>query len=148
MVDTFYVYWIISNRCNYIGATVDPEKRLRQHCSVIKGGAKRTCGKLWTYKCVISGFRTWREALQCEWSLKYHSRRCRGIESRTKALHHVLNMERWTSNSPLSSEVPLIIEFDPTQYGIPPDKLPSPKLAKVKYKTKTKWKKKIHGVTY
>ena len=124
---TFYCYWIVSERCNYVGATVDPVRRLKQHCGVNVGGARRTRGKLWTYKCVISGFRTWKEVLQAEWSIKYHSRKCRGTESRVRALEKVLNMERWTSNAPLSSEVPLTIEYNPTRYGMPPDKLPLPR---------------------
>lgn len=164
----FYVYWIISGRCNYIGATVDPVKRLRQHCGCQTGGAKYTRGKLWTYKCVISGFRTWKEALQCEWASKYYSRRCRGIESRKVAIENVLKRERWTSNSPLSSEVPLTVEYDPSQYGFPPDKLPTPKPRKKKstpnqqtsninkrkeasttsITKKRKWKKKLLGVKY
>tara|TARA_A100001011_G_C14111143_1_gene757056 strand:- start:116 stop:637 length:522 start_codon:yes stop_codon:yes gene_type:complete len=164
----FYVYWIVSGRCNYIGATVDPVKRLRQHCGCQTGGAKYTRGKLWTYKCVISGFRIWNEALQCEWACKYYSRRCRGIESRKVAIENVLKRERWTSNSPLSSEVPLIVEYDPIQYGFPPDKLPTPKQKKRKVapkqqsnikkaqtdqtsktvEKKRKWKKNVLGVRY
>ena len=153
----YYCYWIVSGRCNYVGATVDPVKRLRQHCGCLVGGARRTKGRLWRYQCVISGFRTWKEALQAEWSIKFHSRRCRGTESRQLALEKVLNMERWTSNSPVSSEVPLTVEYNPTQYGMPPDKLPSPKVKKVTHKTqtakliekkKTVYKKRLHGVNY
>jgi predicted GIY-YIG superfamily endonuclease len=146
----YYVYWIVSGRSNYVGATVCPTNRLKQHCGLKAGGAKRTRGKLWTYKCVVSGFRTWSEALKCEWSVKYHSKKCRGIESRRIALEKVLKMERWTSTSPLSSEVPLTVEYDPTKYGMPPENLPSP-LKKVVtiHKTKKKsWKKTLHGVTY
>tara|TARA_B100000482_G_C12588451_1_gene290637 strand:- start:93 stop:389 length:297 start_codon:yes stop_codon:yes gene_type:complete len=43
-----------------------------------------------------------------------------------------MNKERWTSNSPLSAEVPLIVEYDPTQYGFPPDEIPTPKLKQKK----------------
>ena len=147
----YYVYWIVSGRSNYVGATVSPRNRLKQHCGLKKGGAKRTRGKLWTYKCVISGFRTWNEALKCEWSIKYHSKRCRGFESRKLALEKVLNMERWTSTSPLSSEVPLTVEYDPTEYGMPPDTLPSPKSksTSITKKKRTKqWRKNLHGVSY
>ena len=147
----YYVYWIVSGRSNYVGATVSPTNRLKQHCGLKAGGAKRTRGKLWTYKCVISGFRTWNEALKCEWSVKYHSKRCRGIESRKLALEKVLNMERWTSTSPLSSEVPLTVEYDPTEYGMPPDRLPSPKNKSTnitKKKCTKQWRKKLHGVSY
>lgn len=151
----YYVYWIVSGRFSYIGATICPTNRLKQHCGLKVGGAKRTRGKLWTYKCVISGFRTWNEALKFEWSAKYHSRRCRGIDSRQLALEGVLNMERWTSTSPLSSEVPLSVEYNPTQYGMPPDTLPSPKVKKESTNRQTtkstgarKWKKKLYGVSY
>ena len=155
----YYVYWIVSGRSSYIGATVDPKKRLRQHCGIIKGGARRTKGRIWTYKCVIYGFRTWKEALQAEWSIKYHSKRCRGIESRKIALERVLSMERWTSNAPLSSEVPLIVEYDPVQYGMPPETLPSSetdikysraKYSKSKYSKskKRRFKKSLYGVKY
>ena len=148
----YYCYWIVSGRCNYIGATVDPKKRLKQHCGINVGGAQRTKGKLWTYKCVISGFRTWKEALQAEWSIKYHSRKCRSIESRRIALEKVLAMERWTSNAPLSSEVPLHVEYDPIQYGLPPENLPSPKKKKnilqKQTKHKQRFKKNLLGVSY
>tara|TARA_A100001015_G_scaffold319272_1_gene441664 strand:- start:3895 stop:4371 length:477 start_codon:yes stop_codon:yes gene_type:complete len=152
----YYCYWIVSGRCSYIGATVDPKKRLKQHCGINVGGARRTKGKLWTYKCVISGFRTWKEALQAEWSIKYHSRKCRSIESRRIALEKVLAMERWTSNAPLSSDVPLHIEYDPIQYGLPPEKLPTPKEKKkftkntLQKQTQKKkgFKKNLLGVTY
>jgi len=155
----YYVYWIVSGQSSYIGATVDPKKRLRQHCGIIKGGARRTRGRIWTYKCVICGFRTWKEALQAEWAIKYYSKRCRGIESRKLALERVLSMERWTSNAPLSSEVSLIVEYDPVQYGMPPETLPSSeidvkysraKYSKSKYSKskKRRFKKSLHGVKY
>ena len=90
-----------------------------------------------------------------EWATKYYSRRCRSVESRQLALENLMKRERWTSNSPLASEVPLIVEFHPTQYGMPPDKLPSPKVKKITQKTQTKpkiakrgFKKKLYGVTY
>ena len=150
----YYVYWIVSGRSSYIGATVDPKKRLRQHCGIIKGGARRTKGRIWTYKCVIHGFRTWREALQAEWAIKYYSRRCRGIESRRLALERVLSMERWTSNAPLSSEVSLSVEYDPIQYGMPPETLPSSEIgikysrAKYSKSKRKKFKKSLYGVKY
>jgi predicted GIY-YIG superfamily endonuclease len=146
----YYCYWIVSGRSSYIGATVDPKKRLRQHCGQQVGGARRTRGKLWTYKCVISGFRTWREALMFEWSFKHHSRHCRGIESRQLALEELMQKERWTSNSPLASEVPLTYQYSPTEYGMPPDKLPSPPKSRKQFnKNKiTTYKKNLLGVTY
>ncbi len=57
-----------------------------------------------------------------------------------------------TSNSPPASEVPLIYQYSPTEYGIPPDKLPC-KVQKVTQITKPNGEKKknikkLHGVTY
>ena len=144
----YYCYWILSGQCSYIGATVDPKRRLRQHCGVITGGARRTRGKLWTFHCVMSGFRTWREALCMEWCFKYYSRKCRSVESRQIVLDNIFKMERWTSNSPPAVDVPLKVEYDPTCYGHPPDQLPSPKPYKFKTRTKSKFKKKLHGVRY
>jgi predicted GIY-YIG superfamily endonuclease len=115
----FYVYWIVSDQRSYIGACVDPARRLRQHNSLLSGGARRTRGRVWHYKCVIRGFRTWREALQMEWAFKFHSRRCRSVAARQVALEGLMKRERWTSNAPLASEVPLEVEYDPTCYGTP-----------------------------
>ena len=147
MIDkTYFCYWIVSGRSSYIGATVNPTKRLKQHNRINAGGAKRTHGKLWSFQCVISGFRTWREALQFEWAAKYYSKQCRGIESRRASMEALMRKERWTSNSPLSSEVPLIVEWLPTQYGYPPDSLPTCTSTKRK-PGNTKFKK-LHGVSY
>lgn len=100
-----YVYWIVSGRKSYIGATVDPIRRLRQHNGEIKGGARRTSGFQWKFCCIIRGFRTWREALMFEWAAKYYSKNCRSVKSRKDSLVAVLFREYWTSNSPPSKEV-------------------------------------------
>lgn len=103
----YFVYWIRSERSNYIGATVSLVRRLRQHNGEIKGGAKRTRNRVWYFYRIISGFRTWREALQFEWAFKHHCRRCRCQKKREEALVTLMNKERWTNNSPLASEVDL-----------------------------------------
>lgn len=145
----YYCYWIVSGQCNYIGATVDPRKRLRQHCGVISGGARRTRGKLWKFQCVISGFEEWRQALQFEWAAKYYSKGCRGVESRQRALDTLMTMERWTSNSPLACNVDLTVEHCPTQYGLPSNNIPHrPSACKKNVRKKTGYRKTLHGVTY
>lgn len=153
----YYCYWIQSGAKCYYGATIDPTKRLRQHNSEIAGGARRTKGYLWKFHCVISGFKEWSQALKFEWRIKYDSKGCRGIKSREAALETLMKRERWTKSSPLACEVPLTLEFNPTQYGMPPDKLPSPKVKKITQKTPTTkpierkkrvYKKKLHGVNY
>jgi predicted GIY-YIG superfamily endonuclease len=60
----------------YIGATVDLERRLRQHNGELKGGARRTSARPgeWYRVCYVRGFTTWRAALQFEWRWKWFSR--------------------------------------------------------------------------
>lgn len=147
----YYCYWITSGARSYIGATVDPTKRLRQHCGDLVGGARRTRGRTWKFECVISGFRTWKEALQFEWSFKYHSKQCRSVASRKEALTALLARERWTSNAPLASDVPLALEWQPTQYGDSAEfeSKASGGTATNARRTRTRgFKKTLHGVTY
>lgn len=118
----YFVYWIQSGPRAYIGATVDPRRRLRQHNGEVLGGAARTAGRgPWHFECVVAGFRTWREALQFEWAAKYHSRRCRSVPRRRSAIEALLLRDRWTSNSPPSSEVPLRLLHSPLEFGTPPE---------------------------
>ncbi len=57
----------------YVGATVDPDRRLRQHNGEIAGGARATRGGVWRRVYLIGGFPTEREALQFEWRWKWLS---------------------------------------------------------------------------
>lgn len=125
MSAAYFVYWIQSGQRTYIGATVDPKKRLRQHNGELVGGAARTRNRgPWHFEAVVSGFRTWREALQYEWAAKYYTRGCRGMASRRTALEALNLRERWTSNSPPAQDVPLTVEYSPAQYGSPPVEYP------------------------
>jgi predicted GIY-YIG superfamily endonuclease len=67
---------------SYIGFTLDPAKRLRQHNGEIVGGAGRT-KKLrpWEIVCVVSGFPDKKAALQFEWLWQhpYRSRIARKV---------------------------------------------------------------------
>lgn len=56
----------------YVGATVDLERRLRQHNRSIKGGAKKTKrGGPWRVLGHVSGFENWKEALRVEWAIQH-----------------------------------------------------------------------------
>lgn len=118
----YYVYWLQSKSKCYYGATVDPVRRLKQHNELLAGGSQKTRGRgPWHFHCVIEGFHNWNDALKFEWAIKYYSKNCRSIETRQKSLDMLLQKERWTSNSPLASEVDLTIYKQPLQFGLPPE---------------------------
>ena len=93
----WYVYLLQStNGSTYVGATVDPDRRLRQHNREIKGGARATgakCakGETWTRVCMVGAFEK-KEALRFEWRWKFLSRKKKGspLEKRWKALDELV----------------------------------------------------------
>lgn len=107
----FFVYLLLcSNECTYIGATVDLNRRLRQHNKEIKGGAKATGmrvarGETWSRVAHVSGFPTWQSALQFEWRWKNLTRKVktnRGVPTlykRIVALKNLLSLVRSTSKA-------------------------------------------------
>jgi structure-specific endonuclease subunit SLX1 len=121
-----YVYLLLSTNGNtYVGATVDLERRLRQHNKEIKGGAHATGikvlqGETWIRAAHVSGFPDWQAALQFEWRWKQLSRKYPTkmipLERRLKSLKDLLSLERPTSKSiaylewPIPPEVHLEIE--------------------------------------
>ena len=112
--EPWYFYIIKNKQFTYAGVSPDPEKRLKKHNGELSGGAKYTAskGSGWEHVCIISGFRTKIESMQFEWAVKHAPpRNVGGLESRLKKLKMVMEKERWTSKSPLSSEVPLTIEW-------------------------------------
>lgn len=104
-----YVYMLqCSDGATYIGATVDLNRRLRQHNGEIKGGAKRTTSKLshaktWTRICHVSQFPDWSATLQFEWRWKQLSRKypssMHPLERRIRALHDLLSIPQSTSKA-------------------------------------------------
>ena len=110
-----YVYFIKStNGSTYIGATVNLDKRIRQHNKEIKGGAKCTSRREnWYPICIIDGFATMVEAMQCEWSLKhYMKKKFKGPKGRIQRLTALLERGIWTSKSPIIKEQKLTIYID------------------------------------
>jgi structure-specific endonuclease subunit SLX1 len=117
-----YVYLLVSSSgSTYVGATMDLNRRLRQHNKEIVGGAKATGSKVargetWRRHCYVSGFPDWSAALQFEWRWKQISRRIQSaaprssrmsplerrmspVERRMLALDELLAMERPTSKA-------------------------------------------------
>ena len=111
---SFYVYLLEStNHATYIGATVDLDRRLRQHNKEITGGARATGAKVakgesWSRRCYVQGFPDWKAALQFEWAWKFYSRKLPSslfpMERRKQALDTLLSLERPTSKAILYSE--------------------------------------------
>jgi predicted GIY-YIG superfamily endonuclease len=103
----YLVYIIKSDNRSYIGMTNDFFKRWKQHNKILKGGAKYTSKyENWSPICIIDGFETKSEAMQCEWKLK----RAKGYYNRIKNLSSILeNDQKWTSKSPLISSQKLTV---------------------------------------
>ena len=106
---SFFVYLLVSTSGNtYVGATVDLNRRLRQHNKEIKGGARATSvkvsqGETWVRAAHVSGFPDWQSALQFEWRWKHLSRKydikIKPLERRMNALKDLLALERPTSKA-------------------------------------------------
>jgi structure-specific endonuclease subunit SLX1 len=116
MASAFFVYLLeCSDGSTYVGATVDPDHRLRQHRGELTGGARATTIKIkqghdWSRVLCVAGFPTWQSALQFEWAFKYYSRKYLKIknplERRMRGLYDILHMDKPTSNAMLYSEWP------------------------------------------
>ena len=104
-----FVYLLVSTSgATYVGATVDLDRRLRQHNKEIKGGAYATGAKVgkgetWIRACHVSGFPDWSAALQFEWRWKQLSRKLPAgmnpLERRMRALKQLLALERPTTKA-------------------------------------------------
>ena len=110
IVKPSFVYLLVSSDdCTYVGATVDLERRLRQHNKEIKGGAFATGakvlkGEIWCRAAYVSGFPNWTTALQFEWrwkqlSRKYIKDKSSPLHRRMKALKDLLALKRPTSKA-------------------------------------------------
>ena len=109
-----YVYLLVSTGGNtYVGATVDLNRRLRQHNKEIKGGAHATGikvakGETWIRAAHVSGFPDWQAALQFEWRWKQLSRKyplkMKPLERRMAALKDLLKLSQSTSKAKPFSE--------------------------------------------
>ena len=108
MFKPWYVYLLLSSTgATYVGATVDPDRRLRQHNKEIVGGARATGarvagGETWRRVCLVSGFPDERAALQFEWMWKHLSRGQKAkapLDRRRAALGTLIGSGRSSSTS-------------------------------------------------
>ena len=88
----WYCYLLQCDNKTYVGATVDPDRRLRQHNGELSGGAKATRGGVWTRKALVGPFEDNHKALSFEWHWKYNSKKFKGsaMERRIKALESMV----------------------------------------------------------
>jgi structure-specific endonuclease subunit SLX1 len=115
-----YVYLLLATPfrdATYVGATVDLDRRLRQHNKEIKGGAHATGIKVaqgctWIRTAHISGFPDWQAALQFEWRFKQITRKLpvkmKPLARRMMALKMLLALERPTTKAKAYSEWPFL----------------------------------------
>ena len=111
-----YVYLLLATPlrdATYVGATVDLDRRLRQHNKEIKGGAHATGTKVakgdtWIRAAHVAGFPDWQAALQFEWRWKQMTRKLspqlKPLERRIIALIQLLALERPTSKAKAYTE--------------------------------------------
>ncbi len=109
-----FVYLLVSSDgATYVGATVDVDRRLRQHNQEISGGARATGmkvekGEIWRRHCYVKGFPDWQACLQFEWRWKQLSRKLSKtippLERRMIALDELLHLDRPTTKAKLYSE--------------------------------------------
>ena len=112
----FFVYLLLSSdNSTYVGATVDLERRLRQHNKEIKGGAFATGAKVlkgetWIRVAHVAGFPDWQSALQFEWRWKQLTRKItisvHPLHRRMIALKELLSLDRPTSKAQPYSDWP------------------------------------------
>jgi predicted GIY-YIG superfamily endonuclease len=95
-----YIIYSPSKNRTYVGYTVEPTRRIRQHNGIIKGGAKATSiASDWRFLSIItSDSPTFTNilALSIEWHLKHPSGKRRdpkywGVDGRLKGIIEVLN---------------------------------------------------------
>ena len=114
-----YLLESVKSGKTYVGATLDIKKRLRQHNCEISGGAKRTRRDAggWKLACHVSGFRTFNECLKFEYAWRRIGKTVRrwDLQGRQTALEKLQAKKRWSSTSPLASEVCLTVKWTSNQ---------------------------------
>lgn len=96
-----YLLYTDGGKRTYVGATNDPDRRLRQHNGEISGGAFATKGRKWKRALYVGGFPDWQTTLQFEWAWKHYSRKQKyhGLHGKLEGLLHLLQLDKPTSKA-------------------------------------------------
>lgn len=99
-------------RKTYVGYTVDPSRRIRQHNGEISGGAKRTSkARPWKMVCYIEGFPDKRTALQYEWINNHPKIKRWGVNGRITTMKETLMKDKFTKTSKPTKDLNLTINW-------------------------------------
>jgi predicted GIY-YIG superfamily endonuclease len=96
-----FCYLLMDEQKSYIGYSVNPVRRLRQHRREIKGGAKRTrrYGDA-RLRLVVGPFADARTAHQFEYAWQHGRSFGYTWRGRVKKLYFLLSLKRWSKQSP------------------------------------------------
>lgn len=89
-------YLIISQNTarTYVGCTLYPRRRIKQHNGIIKGGARSTTtGRPWIVALVVTGFTSKKSAMTFEYWWKHPGKRLFRARGRIEAL--AITMHKW-----------------------------------------------------
>ena len=101
----WYNYIIFDKKCSktYIGSTIHPTRRFRQHNCEIKGGAKYTRGGIWEPYIVLGDLlHTKNTALSYEWHLKRESNK---IKNKNSKIRRKKGLEKFISSKIIKSNI-------------------------------------------
>ncbi len=108
------------SRRTYVGYTIDPERRIRQHNGEITGGAKRTIkSRPWKMVCYIEGFPDQRTGLQYEWINNHPKTKRWNVNGRLKTMAETLLKERFTKTAHFSRNLNLTINWLESGHSMP-----------------------------
>ena len=110
-----YLLHCVKKDKTYVGATIDPDRRLKQHNGLLSGGAKATKGHEWERRCLVGTFPDETSALQFEWKWKNLSKKQKGspLQRRFAALDFLMKSEKSTKNSiPFDQYEALNVSFE------------------------------------